>query len=461
MSVSKHACIWSVLLLIFNGLFFSSIIPPFQSPDEFQHLERAYLLTQGNLLLDSPPGVDSGGMMDTGLLDYMQAYGHLPFKPDVKLMKEEMKAAKEITWTGKKVFESSAGSAYYFPLIYLPQATGLMIGEELGLTLATSYELARYSALAFIAVVLFLAFRIYAVNPLLLALVFIPMSVFQFSSASLDGVSTALSIFALSIFLKFMMKKSLNPDWLFYVCTVAILLVVTCRIHLMPMLLLPFVMALYSKSKTKFAVSVIATLLVGAWIYIVMTHNTHNYIQNEIGSSSKEVVFHYVLHPWAFFVLVFQTIGRFFYSYATSFLGVLGWLDTIFPRIIYFVLASLMVMIAGFSISFKTEEPPKAARWVLVLISLASILLMFFIFLIMWNPHPAQVIEGVQGRYFLVPCMMMAYACCGIPSEERGYNRWAIAFWLVLLLEGVTLVSTAQVLIGRYYASMSDIFLNF
>jgi len=39
---------------------------------------------------------------------------------------------------------------------------------------------------------------------------------------------------------------------------------------------------------------------------------------------------------------------------------------------------------------------------------------MFLWMLVAWTKHPALTIQGVQGRYFLVPVIMAAYA---LPSS--------------------------------------------
>ena len=55
------------LLLLVQAM--SYLIPPFQSPDEFNHLKRAYLLSKGDIFLKSKDH-PTGGNSDPGLLDY-------------------------------------------------------------------------------------------------------------------------------------------------------------------------------------------------------------------------------------------------------------------------------------------------------------------------------------------------------------------------------------------------------
>ena len=198
---------WIILLILVAGSFFSTVIPPFQSPDEFDHIKRAYLLTTGTIIARSQEGRSSGGMIDAGLATYISAYKVLKFRPDRKLSAEDLAAASDIQWTDYRVFSSLPGISYYFPVIYAPQAIGLALGERLKLSVDTSYRMARFFVLLSIAVILLIAFRLYPGNPLTIALLILPMTVFQLSSASLDGISIAVAILAIAAFLRITAEK--------------------------------------------------------------------------------------------------------------------------------------------------------------------------------------------------------------------------------------------------------------
>ncbi len=157
----NQTSVWTMLLILSVGLIFSVLIPPFQSPDEMDHIKRAYLLSKGVIILDTQKGTDSGGMIDSGLASYFNAHLPLIGNPVRKWSAEEAEFARNIRWTGSKEFSYAPGAAYYFPVIYAPQALGFMVGEQMGLTNHVSYLLARFLVLVSIAVILIAAFRIY------------------------------------------------------------------------------------------------------------------------------------------------------------------------------------------------------------------------------------------------------------------------------------------------------------
>ncbi|MGI9024466.1 MAG: DUF2142 domain-containing protein, partial [Burkholderiaceae bacterium] len=230
---------WLPLLILVLGSMLSALIPPFQSPDEFDHIQRAYLLTRGQILLQSPQGRASGGEIDTGLLSYFSEYKNLPFHAQKTLSQEEEHDASSINWSGRRIFRSAAGTGYYFPLAYLPQSIGLGLGESLGLSVGNSYRLARFFVLAFSITALVVAFSIFPVNAFILGLLILPMSVFQFLSASLDAFTTALTCLSVSLFMRGYIGKLNFPMWMSYLLAICIVILSTSRLHLLPFLVFP------------------------------------------------------------------------------------------------------------------------------------------------------------------------------------------------------------------------------
>ena len=66
-----------IVVLLLSAVFTTAIIPPFQSPDEFDHIKRAYLLSKAEVILDAPDdGGWSGGMIDTGFTRIWRSFSH-------------------------------------------------------------------------------------------------------------------------------------------------------------------------------------------------------------------------------------------------------------------------------------------------------------------------------------------------------------------------------------------------
>jgi uncharacterized membrane protein len=447
---ASTASLWMILLILVVGSLFSALIPPFQSPDEFDHIKRAYLLSSGTIILDAPEGHSSGGMIDSGLAAYFASYGVLPFKPDRKLSADEINLAKSIKWTGIKEFSPAPGTGYYFPIIYTPQAIGLALGEKLGLSVDTSYHLARFNALAFIAVLLFAAFSIYNVNPLVISMLILPMSIFQFSTASLDGISTALAVLSISVFLKIFEEKTNTSYWTFLLLTFCVVLLATSRVYLLPLLILVLMACFFTKNRSYFYVFIFALLFTVGWLAIAIKTTVDTRII--VGASTSDIVLFYIKNPIKFFDVFGATLtnDNLLHFYRDSFFGVLGWLDTKFSAEKYKIFFLLTLFIGLLSVSFKNLSTEWVARVIIFVCAIFSIFLIFFALLITWSPHPASIIQGVQGRYFLIPMIMVAYAIAGGKKLDEGILR-KISLLLVIILGAFTMYTTPRLLLERYF----------
>lgn len=446
---------WPLLAFILFSiyLFFSTIIPPFQSPDEYDHIKRSYLLAGGQILLHAPQGQSSGGMIDTGLLSYINYYKVLIGKPERKLSSEEITEANSIQWTGHKEFSSAPGTGYYFPVVYLPQAVGLKLGELLGASIHTSYRMARFGALLTASFLIFIAFRLYSPSPLVLALLLIPMTLFQMSSASLDVTSTALAVLAVSIFMRLSDEAQQSSSRLLWSLAICIFLLASSKVNLLPLIGLLFAAGIYTKNKKGLIAGALVLSSVLAWLSLVVKLNVDMRVVT--GSSTAEILKFYLLHPLSFFEVFLATLPAFGMFYLNSFLGVLGWLDTPLSDKLYSQLSSLLLYIFICSISFKYLRTGWSARALLVGCALISTLFVFFALLVTWNAHPATVIQGVQGRYFLIPALLFAYALGGGGKSGRSWLSVA-GFAGVVSLFVISTCSTAAVLLDRYYIVSSQ-----
>lgn len=449
-AVERASAAWLAVALLAIGVLFSAIIPPFQSPDEFDHVKRAYLLSQGQFMLTTPPGESSGGMLDFGLASYATAYSVLNFKPERKLSADEVRAASRIEWAGEKGFSPAPGTGYYFPLVYLPQAIGLGTGQLLGWTVERSYYLARLLALASIAAILFVSFSLVSPGPLTLALLVMPMTLFQFASASLDGISTALGILALSAFFRLSIEPAHVSRWLLPCLVLSVALVTACRVHLLPLWALVAIASLREKSRKPLLLGASALLLVLAWLATAIATTVDT--RQVVGAPTVEVISYYVRQPLALVDVLATTLAtrELLLFYRDSFIGVLGWLDTRFSRSTYFHFSLCITLIAFLSASWAGIRAEWVERTTLLLAAFCSCVLVFCALLVTWSPHPAAVIQGVQGRYFLVPAFMLSLALSGGRWQPGGIPR-RFAFTLLTLLVGFSLFSTPRLLIDRYY----------
>lgn len=446
---ANKTSIFLVLMIGFVSFVLSAMAPPFTSPDEIDHVKRAYGLLQGTVILESPVGKNSGLQVDEGLVGYMNAY-YLPLMANRahKFTASEIASASALRWSHAESYSPAAGTGYYFPLIYTPQALGLGVGKLVDLTVDASYRLARVFSLAAIVTMLVAALLFYETPALVTALLILPMTLFQMSSASLDGVSNALAVLVISMYLYFSQGKKFHGG-LAIAFGVCLFLLISCRVYLLPMLLLPFAIYYVSRQKLFLFVGTATAVLVLVWLGLAISYTVDHRVAT--GAPTSTIILYYVSHPLVFAELIYSTLlapGN-AYNYLMMFLGVLGWLDAPFTEKVYTVLSTFLFLSVLFSFSIQDMKREKVPRLILAFCSVASVLMVFFALLVTWNPHPAPLIQGIQGRYFLVPAMLLVYSI-----SPRGKLLPLPRGMALVLLSGLMVYSTyatIKLLLFRYY----------
>lgn len=450
-SILKKTPVLMTSVLVLFCFFLTALIPPLQSPDERDHLKRAYFLSQGQIFLKAQPHKLSGGLLDTGLLDYLNFSEKYPFHPEIKVTQQDIVTSKSIPWSHQSIFAEAPGTGYYFPILYAPQAVGLTVGRWLGLSVDRSYMLSRLGTITAIGALLFVAFSLTTPTPLVLALLLLPMSLFQEAASSLDGVSTAMTILAISCFLRITQDRDKTTLSLLVLFAVSVTLVASCRQHALPMLGLIFLSAIYTRRRASLIAGMIASLFTVSWTVLSLKITVFKLPLPT--TSSSERALYYSLHPWSFFKILFHTLGQHSIQveYVTTFLGRLGWLDTPLPGHAYALLTGCLVLLAVLSFPFTTLRTNWQARLSLICAALVSVLLIFFALLITWTDENPTLISGVQGRYFLIPALLFAYALHDNTKPDIASLR---TYASIAVLGGMFLFSSHEmigVLLQRYY----------
>lgn len=203
---------WSLLsepeyLVVILGLVFGLLIliftPPFMACDEPQHIYNSYKLSEGRVLYTK-----SQDMIGSYIpASFYQTFNQLNVEPMIsssvgKASPDLIVGAFKIPLrAGDKIF--MAGYIQYPPLCYIPQAIGMAIGHLFrGPPILLIYLGRLFNLLA----VLFIAFITIRITPLLkwtfFLLFMMPVTLFQASSNSADGMTIAISFLAAAFFFR-------------------------------------------------------------------------------------------------------------------------------------------------------------------------------------------------------------------------------------------------------------------
>jgi len=463
----------------------SQLIPPFQSPDEDVHVKRAYLLGHGQVWLSTPANSPTGGLIDQGLLQLMAQFEGLPFHAENKLSANELYEAGQIRWEGTYAFSPTSAISHYFPFLYAPQALGLRIGELLNLSVLHTYQLAKLFALIAACALIYGALSIYPFSLAVLGLFVLPMSLFQMGSASLDGIAHAMSLFVIALYLKISQQSSAKQSstkqtstkqtttgvvnslvWQGILLALCIALLTSSRMQLLPLLFLLWSCSRQTGQKKYLFYAAAVGLFTLTWILLSITSVVDAKVTTSL--TPIQALGFYLTHPITGAQVLLSTLTNLAIvkSYATSFIGVLGWLDASLPKVQYGILGALLALLVILCFSWRPSGLSKHHQTILVSCAVCVMGIVFAALLIQWTPHPATVILGVQGRYFFVPALLMCAAFtrpfAGLvtpiatqpPSHQptivqSGMQR--LGFAVLIVLSATALYCTTHLLLGRYY----------
>lgn len=410
------------VIVIFLGLAFSWILhvkPPFTSPDEGAHLSRADALRNGYIYLISPDGKkNSGGDVDKSMNMFRSNYdkvigGHEPAIADS--VKNEM---RKQYWSGENMFHSMENTAFYFPAIYIPQAIGLEIGHILDLNVYTTYKLVSAINLVSITIILLIAWRLLPIPAPALIVLILPMTVFQFFSPTIDGMTFALTILMMSLFIKIVRsEKNEHVNKKIILLCIIIFILSSSRANLLPLTLLPLWLSFKIKNKTCIVGFLVTFISVLSWTFFSIKTVHDNGIHHP-GIEQIDVLKHYITHPFEPLVIIFNTITdvKILGFYGSSFIGTLAWLDAPLTDTAYWLFGVSFAAIFLSNISLKELANRKTESSLLALLSLSVIILTFCALLVQWSSFPTLKVDGVQGRYFIIPSIILAYAIMENPK---------------------------------------------
>lgn len=414
---------WSFggMLILILGLF-SILTPSLQSPDEGDHVKRAYLLTRGVIVLDSPSGLQSGGNIDQGLLNFMSYPFAVNANEDQKISREKLSQHRDIRWAHQTNYSPAPGTGYYFPALYLPASLGLGVGEILNLRVDASYRLARLFNQIAIVGILLLAFSLSRPSLPMITILTLPSTLFLFVSLNLDAITIAVAVLAFCLYLKILndisYEKNINKTEFsnkttYYFFSVCGLLTVT-KLNLFPLFFLCLHVTFLLKRPSCNRFLFLTFVLTIFWIGLAASTTVDKRIP--LGLPAIQIAIYYALNPFQFFSVLWTTISDpgYLQFFAHGFIG--AYLPLGLSQ--YNNLLILLILVFCFNL-FHLKKPMNFKNIsIIFMVSIISILLVFYLILSTWNTHPANSIEGVQGRYFLIPLLLISSMFSGFHHQS-------------------------------------------
>ncbi|MBB6249983.1 DUF2142 domain-containing protein [Nitrospirillum iridis] len=441
------------LVALASVLTLSSVVPPFEAPDEPAHFLKADSIARGQVR-PRVIGDERGGEVDGAILRLIHTY-----QPHITKLSPVSPAvaddAAAVRWSNDHAQVTFSNTAQYGPFFYLPQAVTLVLGRLIDLSVDESYRLARVAG-ALTSILLASAAIALASwgRPLLVVMLLTPMYLFLTVSVSQDGLLISVAALYAALLTR-LWSRTPETGWLtvdrtFLVALACAWMLALARPPYMLLALLlvhprgPGVQALLRRRN--FLKGLATPLLAPAvtiasailWLFWAHVPGTRLALDPTIDAGAQLKLI--LTQPWRI-PLIIANSGSAIEDVASHIIGVLGWLSIVLHSWAYAVgwwaiaLAAIAVLLHRSGASFRVA----GAAWPIILTVCGGIALALYV---TWTPVGASRVLGMQGRYFSPLFSMGVLALPSLPVAFAG-ARLMRGRWVEYVREGMAALACA------------------
>ncbi|MCX5634369.1 MAG: DUF2142 domain-containing protein [Planctomycetota bacterium] len=438
-------------------MLFVVITPPFQVADEPAHFYRAYQVSEGVIKGQRQQDV-SGGLLPVSLASVSrQISGNIPFHPENKQeIGDLLRGLRMPLDRTERGFIPFVNTTIHTPLVYIPQAVGILFGRILSDSVLVLMYFGRLTNLIFWVALVYHAIKITPVfKYLFLVLALAPMSLFQAASLSADSLTNALSFLWIAVCLMFSCQRC-TPIKKRELCMLLILSVMVSLSKQVYLILVFLVFLIPSdkfggkRNKWRASLTLIVLSLVcsAGWLYSIRDI----YVPFRDGIQIQTQLHFILSSPFKYAEILLGTFREQWWLLPAGYIGILGWLDT--PLLLwqypYYTVLFIAVALSERSVEclFSLKN-----RVLIFFVFLAGVILIFTSQYLSWTLPKASLIEGLQGRYFIPVCPLLLMLLYNQKiSQIKVLNKFVfpvkMGFYLSIT---VSLICTIAVVIKRYY----------
>lgn len=438
-------------VFLFLGVLFGVMImiftPPFLYPDENAHFYRSLGILDGQIVVQKPDEEHSGSFLPKSIHDFENRTKFYDFLADRDCLKEkisfkDISEASSYTKNGEKIFINHINTALYSPVAYMPQVTGMKFMEMFTPSLlyimfgGKIFNFLFYLILGFFAI-RSLPFLKWVGVLILLA----PINLSLAGSLSTDPVLLSSSMLFFAKILQYSVGDDSKIGWK-QVVLLAVLAFIIGQVKqnfliVFFVFLIPkkkFCGGYFVKMATVVVPSVVLSLVWGKIASSVLVPGN--------GAKPVEQAVYILSHPIEYLQTFFRT-SRIFSRMLREMVGVLGWLNIRLDWWAYGLYYIFFVLNVFFSIDVESKGREMfSLKQKLIILSL-SLLIIFVVstnMYIVWSHVGADLIDGIQGRYFasvLLPAA--AFFSIMLPARKSCFliQGSTILFLIILLSDTV------------------------
>ena len=395
-----------VLVMILAGvLALDCVFIPLHAGDDEEHFAIAYSAAHLHLGLTPPPSasLSSGSYVDRSIQTVIAR------NFDAVRLNARPRPGRT-AWSGQQVYRPLPGAAYA-RIIYLPQVAAIWLGESVGASVETTINLARvFNAVAALTIIAAaLAYLPEMFGVFVLVLLSLPKSLQLLASNSVDLMDHAITISILAFTWRGMTGDREPKAWHYFAASIGVFTVAGVRPPLAALGLLILYLAYRHRSIPGSIAAVLGMAAsVSWWAYVLPLLRDTRCPASALSFGQKAYA---IVGHWP--SMMAATLAHRGVYYWATFIGELGYGDarigSLRPLPLWvYASATAMLLLASASLGSDEAVGAKPARTPLALTALIIVAGIFLSLAVDCTAMGQPIIEGVQGRYFVTPLLLLA-----------------------------------------------------
>ena len=396
------------------GILYITFMLPTYTPDACPHIWKAYEISEGKFFTE----FDENGESKTNIPEVLSIYKETVLTKYNVL--EEAYYNNDSHNYNKTVQVDSPAKGYLF-IFYLGYSIAFFVARTFGLNIFFAIYFAKITNFIVFLFLAYWSIKKIPFGKILLSVYFmIPMMMHQATAVSVDSIMNAIIILFISytLFLAFKKEGLKKKEKIIYLILTALIGVV--KVPYIPLIAISFIITkrrkeLSKKEKIVFGMLVISiclgTFLIFSKINSQYTNQYYQSFLEENGVNSKEQKYAIITNPIKYLGTLYNNfIVNSDYYLFSSIGDYMGWLSIKAPAY-YSICYIILLILSAFAENNKEVLKIDEKIGIISLTIIMYVLVITGLYL-EWTKVGANVVAGVQGRYFLPIAILPLLALC-------------------------------------------------
>ncbi len=419
------------------GILYCIVNPLGKVPDENYQGRKAMAIAQGNIFSKAD---ENGNAIES-------ENAKVPKLVDKKVMSyKEAIERINIEETDEEIEVEYNTMALYSPICHLPQALGIVITRMFNANIVIQLYAGRIVNMLFAIILIYFAIKLIPFKKFIVAFLgLLPITMNEFASLSADAITISMCILYIAyiLYLKYQNIDSYSKKQII-ILGVLTILVALVKIVYVPLVLLLFLLPKERFKDLKDKNIIVISFIISAVIlnFIWLIYCSRFLVEFNPGVNPIEQVKYVITHPITYILIIFRTIVVYLQNFIVCLNGEgLGHYNA--QASVLYVFSSIALFLLLFLVKDKEEYDEIhidiKSKIIIGIIFIIIVALIYSSIYVQWNMVSKQIIEGVQGRYFLPVLLLTALIFDNdyLSVKEKLNKRYIFVFMLFFNLNAL------------------------